>query len=266
MILNFLKALIIGATMLVPGVSGGSMAMILGVYHQLISSISQLRGDIRKNALFLTLFIAGGLLGILLFAKPMVLLIERYEHLTLYFFIGAVLGGIPLIIKESGIKQFSIRIAFCVLGGLLLVYGVTNFSVGNIEFDTTINVGKVLYLVIAGLIAAVALVLPGISVSYLLLVMGLYDPIMVAISEFNVGFLAPLAIGLILGVLLTTKLLEYIMTYFPSITYMVILGFVLGSLIELFPGLPSGIEWLGCTMTLAAGFITILFLSSLKKD
>ena len=91
---------------------------------------------------------------------------------------------------------------------------------------------------LAGVIAAVALVLPGISISYLLLVMGLYDEIMRAIGDFYLPFLIPFGVGLILGVVLTTRLLERAMNRHPLPTYLIILGFMFGSMVEVFPGIP----------------------------
>ena len=110
-------------------------------------------------------------------------------------------------------------------------------------------------LLLVGLVAAVALVLPGISFSYLLLLLGLYDPTIQAINALDLGFLLPLAAGVLAGILLTTKVLERLMTRHPRPTYLVILGFVLASVPAVFPGWPAGIgELLLCLAALAAGF------------
>ena len=104
-----LKGLFVGGTMLVPGVSGGSMAMILGIYHELIASISSFLKHKKESLLFLGVFVAGALVGMALFARPLEALIERFPMPTLYFFIGAVVGGVPLMVKESGITSFSLK-------------------------------------------------------------------------------------------------------------------------------------------------------------
>jgi putative membrane protein len=117
---------------------------------------------------------------------------------------------------------------------------------------------------VAGMIAAVALVLPGISVSYLLLIIGLYDETMMAISKLYLPFLIPLGIGLILGIFLTTKSLEKAMSRYPLATYSIILGFILGSLVEVFPGIPTGLELVVSMIALVAGAAIILLLS--KKE
>ena len=111
------------------------------------------------------------------------------------------------------------------------------------------------------MIAAIALVLPGISVSYMLLLMGMYDAVMRAITEMYLPYLIPIGLGLALGVVATTKLLEKAMDKFPGPSYLCILGFMAASMAQVFPGLPSGGEWLVCPLMLAAGFLLIRFLA-----
>lgn len=263
--MTLLKGLFIGATMLVPGVSGGSMAMILGIYNRLVGSISSFFKDIKKNSLFLLIFVAGALLGMVLFAKPLLSLIERFPKPMLYFFIGTALGGIPMMYKESGVKKFSSGHVIYILLGILIVIIIGLIPTDIFSADKTSGVLKVLLLLIAGFIAAIALILPGISVSYMLLVLGLYEPVINAVGNLDILFLMPLGIGVILGILLTTRLLETAMTKYPGITYMLILGFILGSLNETFPGVPSGVEWLICIATFAAGFSAIYMLSKLES-
>lgn len=96
----FLKGLCVGGTMLVPGVSGGSMAMILGIYDKLITSVSSFFACKKRNALFLLLFALGGGAGMLLFANPLLYLLERYPLVLRWFFIGAVAGSTPMMLKK----------------------------------------------------------------------------------------------------------------------------------------------------------------------
>ena len=266
--LTALKGLIIGGTMLVPGVSGGSMAMILGIYDRLISSVSSFMKNKKENLIFLVIFSMGGILGILLFANPLLQLIERYPMPMLYFFIGAVAGGIPLIVRQSGAKKLTCRIAGYVILGLIAVsaLGLLPQDLFNAE-NSTGAVGFLL-LLIAGFVTAAALVLPGISVSYLLLLLGLYDRTMSAISTLHLPFLLPLGIGLVLGIVLITRALERAMTAHPHPSYFIILGFLLGSVFEIFPGVPQGLSLPVCILTFAAGFSAIFFLSrmEMKKE
>lgn len=251
--------------MMVPGVSGGSMAMILGIYDELISSVSSFMKHRRESFIFLLTVAVGGIIGMFLISKPLLHLIETYPMPTLYFFMGAVIGSVPMIFGKSKLNKFSIRGVFYIIAGVVIV---TAFSFIPMDMaavsDNQTGFQSVTFLALAGFVAAVALILPGISVSYLLLVMGLYDETMKAISEVYMPYLIPLGVGLLLGIVLTTKLLDRAMNSFPQPTYLLILGFVLGSLTELFPGIPAGIDIFSCVVTFVAGFCSIFFLS--KKE
>ena len=253
-LLTALKGMVVGGTMLVPGASGGSMAIILGVYDRLVSSVSSFMKHKRASFVFLTLFAVGGLLGMILFAKPLLTLIERYPMPMRYFFLGAVAGGIPLIFREGQVKRFSWRQPVYILIGIVVVVLIGLVPVGKVQSEMEAGLLSFLLLAVAGFIAAVALVLPGISVSYLLLLMGLYDETMRAISTLYLPFLIPLGLGLVAGIVRTTKVLERAMNDHPQPTYLIMLGFMLASLAELFPGVPGWPEALLCLLTLAAGF------------
>ena len=256
-LITALKGLVVGGTMLVPGASGGSMAMILGVYDRLVSSVSSFQKHKRASFVFLALFAVGGLLGMLLFAKPLLKLIELYPMPMRYFFLGALAGGIPLIFREAGVRRFSWRQPLYILIGIAVVALIGLVPVGRFQSEMEAGVLSFLLLAVAGFIAAVALVLPGISVSYLLLLMGLYDETMRAISKLYLPFLIPLGLGLLSGIVPTTKVLERAMEDHPQPTYLIMLGFMLGSMAELFPGIPGWPEALLCLATLAAGFLII---------
>ena len=260
-VLYMFKGMIIGGTMLVPGVSGGSMAMILGIYDKMISSVSSFMKDKKGSFIFLLLCAAGGCLGMFLFSKPLLHLIASYPMPTLYFFIGAVVGGVPLIFGKSKLNKFSIRGIGYIIAGAAIVLAMTFIPMDAGNSATQDGFLGAMFLLLAGFIAAVALVLPGISVSFLLLVLGLYDETVNAISQMYFPYLLPLGAGLLIGIFLTTRILESAMEAFPQPTYLMILGFVLGSIAEVFPGVPSGIEIILCTITFAAGCAAILLLS-----
>lgn len=260
-----LKGIIIGGTMLVPGVSGGSMAMILGIYNRLISAISSFRKNKKENFFFLLIFVLGAVAGILIFAKPLEVLIGRFPKPMLFLFMGAVLGGVPMIYKESGASKVSWKEVISVLMGVVLVLGGSILPENFFNPNTDNGVIRVMVLLLAGFIGAIALVLPGISVSYMFLIMGLYEKILGAISRFDVLFILPLLVGLFIGIILTTKTLEWVMKKYPSIVYPIILGFVIGSLKETFPGIPVGWEWSICIVTATAGFVGVYMLSKIKK-
>lgn len=266
------KGFLIGSTMLVPGVSGGSMAMILGIYERLLSSVSSFSKDKKGNSIFLLLFIGGAAIGILLLAKPLLGLLESYPTPMQCFFIGAVAGGIPAIMKQAQIKKITGKHIFYLAAGFLLVMGISFFPSELLQTEISADGGKMaevnsntvnyVFLLAAGIIAATALVLPGISVSYFLLVLGLYHELMRAISEFDLSFLLPMGLGIVIGVLLVTKALETVLKKYPQAAYMTILGFVIGSVIEILPQRPHGMEWL---LSIAAVVLGFFFISTLAE-
>lgn len=250
--------------MLIPGVSGGSMAMILGVYDKLITSVSSFFKNKKENAVFLGLFALGGILGIALFARPMEYLLEHFTMLVLYFFIGTAAGGMPMIYKKAHVESVTVKSTIYLIIGIVLVIMIQLIPEGL--FTNTDGAAGVLLLVAAGFVAAVALILPGISVSYMLLVMGLYDVIMQSISEINFAKLIPLAVGLAMGIIFLTRFLELAMNKYPQPTYIIILGFVLGSLAGIFPGLPQGIYWIFCPLVFLAGYGIIRAVTGLAEE
>lgn len=259
-----IKGMVIGGTMMVPGVSGGTMAMILGIYNNLINAVNNFFKEKRKSAIFLVLFCLGGLLGMVILSNPVLFFLENYNIPTIYFFLGAIAGGIPLIITQSKGTLLSVKRFMNIIFGIVLVMLMTYLPTGAFDSSLEVSLTSFILLMVAGIIAAVALVLPGISVSYLLLIIGLYDETMMAISKLYMPFLIPLGIGLILGIFLTTKSLEKAMSRYPLATYSIILGFILGSLVEVFPGIPSGGELVASIIAMAAGAVIILILS--KKE
>lgn len=256
-----IKGMCVGGTMLVPGISGGSMAMVLGIYDKLVSSVSSFARHKKESILFLGIFSIGSILGMILFANPLLYLIKCYPMPMLYFFIGVVAGGIPMIHKKAEIERVSWKVLFYPVLGVISVVLFSMIPADTFQSNMKSEVVGFLLLIIAGVFAAVALILPGISVSYMLLLMGMYDKTMRAISDFYIPFLVPLGIGLILGIVSTTKMLEQSMIRYPQTTYLTILGFILGSMVEVFPGFPSGTELIICMFMTLSGFVIIQLLS-----
>ena len=248
------KGFIIGATMIVPGVSGGTMAMILGIYDRLISAVSSFHKNPRDNFLFLTIFSMSAGLGLFLFSTPLSWLLENYEMPTLYFFIGAVIGGIPLIEKKSGIKKVDFGVLGLLSIGAVLVILLSRIPVGIFGTEASGGSVSLLLLLAAGIISAAALILPGISFSHFLLILGLYDRLLNAVKMLDLTFLLPLGAGVLLGIVLLSKILESVMQKYPKQTYLIILGFIIGSVAEIIPGIPKGAAVIWCVAAATAGF------------
>ncbi|MCU6761536.1 Domain of uncharacterised function (DUF368) [uncultured Roseburia sp.] len=264
--LTMLQGLIVGVTLMVPGMSGGTMAMVLGAYDRLIQSVSSFRKHKKKSLLFLAAFSVPAVFGMVMLAKPLLLLIQLYEKPMMYFFMGAVAGSIPMIYKKIQMKRLNLKFFLYLIIGIAAVAGVAKIPSGLFGGDYFSGIGYYLIQIAGGIIVAVALVLPGISVSYMLVLMGLYEPTMEAVGNLDVIALLPLIIGCLLGILLTTKLLEFCMNRYPFAAYLIILGFVIGSAAQVFPGIPVGKTLVVCIFTFLAGFFVIYYLSRKEED
>ncbi|MBQ8165128.1 MAG: DUF368 domain-containing protein [Clostridia bacterium] len=265
-ITTILQGFVIGGTMLVPGVSGGTTAMILGIYDKLLSAVGSFTKDIKKNIMFLLFMALGGGLGLVLMASPMEWIIDKFPNPALFFFIGAIAGGIPVIVKESTIKKFSWKIPLDIIIGVVIVLAMRFIP----AMDGFEKGSFVYYLVLlcTSMIVAVALVLPGISTSHMLLVLGMYEPFLAAAKSLDLSFLLPLGIGVIIGIFLTTKVLDLAMSKFPKRVYMIILGFVAGSIYEVCTEMEHSVllkQLPICIITFAAGFCVFWFLSRLES-
>ncbi len=269
---NSIKGLIVGSSMLIPGVSGGTMALILGIYKDLIHAINNFFRDFKKSFALLAQFCIGAGLGFLLFARLLDYALQKFELPLMYFFIGAILGGIPLLVKQSEVRKGDFKtLAGCAIALLLGVAVVLSlkFIPENIfTFGGGFSIKSVLMQLLTGIIIAVALILPGISTSHMLLVLGMYQTMLKALENpmGNLVFLGSLAVSTVIGVFLTTNLLEKAMDKFPQVTYFAIIGFVAGSVIDVFPGFPLGWEIPVCIITLCAGYFAINYMSKFSEQ
>lgn len=271
---NFIKGIIVGVATLVPGVSGGTMAIILGIYDNIIHSISSFFHDWKKNIIFLMTVGAGAAAGFLLFSRLMESAVANYPYIMRFLFMGIIIGGLPVLYKKSvapggespdGNRSRSSKSgrAVKITDFLFLVLGFVIVLLMSSEPETAAEMASVkgvagfLFLLAAGVIIAVALVLPGISGSFMLLVLGLYGVTLNAINTINIPFLIPLALGIAAGTIGTTKIIEKLLARYPGKTYKLIMGFVVGSLIQVYPGIPGGVQLAASIAAFAAGFLVI---------
>ncbi len=261
----FLKGIWIGGTMTVPGVSGGSMAMLLGIYDRLIRAVNSFWKD-KGKILFLVVFVLGGGLGIVLFSGSLLHLIELYPMPLKYFFLGAVAGGIPVIFREAKIKKNSIEVLLYPVIGILIVMLLSYIPSGVFSPQEGSGFVGVILQFTGGILTAAALVLPGISVSQMLLMLGMYVSVMENISSLQIVPLIPLGIGVIAGVLLTAKIMERLMDKYPQGTYLIIFGFLFGSISELFPGIPQGQELVISIFMALAGFSALYWMQKKQPE
>ena len=262
-IVTILKGMWIGGTMTVPGISGGSMAMILGIYDRLISAVNNAVKFKKESILFLIRFLIGAAAGLVLFSKAVPYLLTQFPFPMHFFFIGCVAGGIPMIFRAAKVTKFSWKIVVYLLLGILLVTFIAMIPKGLFVSKTGF-LGILLQLA-GGVIIAAALVLPGISVSHMLYMLGLYETVTEAVGNLDILSVLPLGIGVVLGILLTAKVMEKAMKKAPQFTYLVVLGFLFGSVPELFPGIPTTVLSVIVSLIMASvGFFFVYLIT--KKE
>lgn len=238
-VLNIFYGLVIGSSMLVPGVSGGTMAIILGIYDELIEAVGNIFKKFKNSFLLILQVAVGAIAGIFLFSGMILKLVNTYKLPMMYLFMGAMLGSIPSLFRKGRIRGINpLNFIWIIVGGGL-VYALNFLPKGQFtEFPNDLKGYALLFL--CGIIIAVALVLPGISTSHILLVLGIYETVWSAVTDLTLEYILPIFFGVIAGILLTTKLLDKAMTKLPHQTYLMIIGFVLASIIDVCPGFPSG--------------------------
>lgn len=254
---------IIGIGGVLPGVSGGIMAISMGLYEKMMSAIGHFFSDIKKNFSYLLPVAIGGGVGILLTSNVLKAVLERYEAPVLALFCGFVLGSIPSLLTEvkaeGGFRKRHAVAAICGLAFVLLfAVGessmVDNSTVGNLDMLTAL---------IAGGVLSIGVVIPGVSSSFILIYFGLYNAVLATIAgvmDFSILFsdglgaaiahlgkqLVPLlcmCAGFAAVALLLIKGVNRMLKKHHSISYAAIVGFVIGSVILILPKVFSGFHW-----------------------
>ncbi|MDE6667887.1 MAG: DUF368 domain-containing protein [Clostridia bacterium] len=239
----------IGIAMIIPGVSGGTIAVLFNVYDKLISAISDLRKDFKNSFFYLLPIVLGALVGIAAMFFPLKYAIEYAPMPTILLFAGLMVGSCPKLFKDTYKNGFKITdiistvLPFLVVVGLgcisvLGVKGVMPYLEANLSSE--MPVWGYFVLVLIGAVASCALVVPGVSGSLLLLIFGYYQPILDTISSLLTNFghsvlvLALFAVGLVVGFFTIAKLMKFLMKKFPRGTGWAIFGFVIGSIPAIF--------------------------------
>lgn len=256
MIINFIRGLFMALADSVPGVSGGTIAFIMGFYDKFINSLDALvYGDKSKKIEALKFLIKlgiGWVVGMILASLVLASMFEKNIYEISSLFLGFIILSIPLIIKEekSEIKGRYKNIIFTIIG-IALVVLITKLnpvsSKESVVDITHLNIGLTLYIMVAGMLAISAMVLPGISGSTLLLIFGLYISILTGIKEtlhFNLSYLPALiffALGVIIGILSIIKLIKKALIKYRSGTIYLVIGLMLGSIYAIIEG-PTTLE------------------------
>ncbi len=237
-IINVLKGVVIGIANAIPGVSGGTMMVIMKVFDRLMGAVTLNLKKLKENFVFLLTIIIGMGIGVILSAKVLTVCFENFYVQTQFFFMGVVLGSLPMIYRVATEKEkFSVRHIIPFLIGVGTIIGVTvvSMSIGANSVRTSLDVGTFFYLAVICVVAAAAMIMPGLSGSLVLLILGGYQTVIQAVDEMNIPILIPAAIGIIIGVVLCAKLITVCLKKWFRGTYAVILGLICGSFYAIWP-------------------------------
>lgn len=241
---NILKGAVIGVANIIPGVSGGTMAVSMGIYDKLIHCITHLFSEFKKSVKFLFPIAVGMLIAIVGSSFALKELFERIPIQTNLLFVGLILGGLPAIGKNVMGKKIRIghiiaALAFFALVAGMAVMGETEGTSADLSF----SVGNMLILFGVGVITSATMVIPGVSGSMVLMLMGFYKPVLLTITNFitalvhldmngilaGCGVLIPFGIGVVAGIFGIAKVVEIVFEKFPLYAYWAIIGLIVAS-------------------------------------
>lgn len=251
---RIILGIFIGAGAILPGISSGVLCVIFGIYDKLVDSVLGFFKDCKKNFCFLFPIILGIFIGIVIFGNILKSLFITYPMQTKSAFIGLILGCMPSLIKTANSNK-GFRLHY-------LIYTVISFIVALLLLllEKKLNMfyfaysQNALFLILSGFIMSVGIVVPGVSSTVLLMILGTYDTYLDAVSTVNTCVLIPMGIGVVIGGIVFLKLIQYAFKNYFSQTYYTIIGFVLGSIFILYPNFSFDFQGLICICILVIGF------------
>lgn len=273
MLKNIIKGMMIGIANIMPGVSGGTLAVSMGIYDKLIHCITHILSEFKESMKFLLPIFAGA--GIALVALTFVIeaLFQYYPIPTNLLFIGLIVGGLPPVVTK--VKSHKLSFGH-ILAGLLFFALVVGMAMmgdnGNRQVTLNLGIVPMIKLVLVGIIAAATMIIPGVSGSMVLLILGYYQPIIQQITAFctavitldmagilhGIAILLPFGIGVLIGILGIAKIIEIIFEKYPVYAYCAIIGLIAASPIAIlvcsnFAGFSVNVLLISI-VTFAAGF------------
>lgn len=231
-IILFVKGLIIGIGKVIPGVSGAVLAIILNVYDEGLNKIVNIFNDFKKNIIYLFTVGLGVICGIVIFSNVINYALNKYYVITMLFFVGLIVGGISSIIREVNKKDYLYTVIVIVIFCLISFLNINN------NYIVKGNFYDYIIFFIGGIIESCGTVIPGLSSTALLLILGIYDKVINAIgnvSNFIIDFkiLIPFGIGIVSSLYFITRFISLCLNRYRKKTYSVILGLVIFSVIVL---------------------------------
>lgn len=264
------KGMAMGTVETVPGVSSSTIAVLMGIYERLIEAIGQLTSKRWKEGIAYLVPIGIGMFGGFIISVMVIkYLLEHYFQPTHFLFMGLVIGILPSLWRTARTEsKESLQLRHYVLILLsLLAVAVTRFL--DVERDiimTNLTASDYLFLFVSGWLASTALILPGISGALILTLLGVYYTAISAISSMNLPVIFTIGAGIVAGILITSRLVRFLLQRYTLLMYASMLGLVAGSIVVLYPGYPVGtVNSLVCVIALAAGYLIALFAGRVKQ-
>lgn len=257
----FFKGIMIGIGKIIPGVSGSVIAMSLGIYENIINSLSNLFKNTKEKIKYLLPIFIGILIPIILGSKLILYLLTKYYFLTMMFFIGLMSGGIKPIFKEIKDKQSRRNIIIMTIPIIIFLIFDVLFKKANININyNNINC------IFLGIIEALSSIIPGVSGTAIMMMLGVYDKVLLTFSStLYIDKLLFFIIGIILGILLISKVINYCLTNYKIETYYCIFSFSIFSIFIIFRNvLESELSFLNLLFGSILVYLGYLFTSKMK--
>ncbi len=264
---NVIFGMILGISNVIPGVSGGTMAVILNIYDKILFAVSL--KNIKKNLVFLSTLAIGAILGIFLFSKIMLVVYSEFQVFMSFCFMGLIIGSLPMIYKRARYEKIKYKNVFIFIFTFILMVALYYFIQDEFANKSLSELGGLspsiwIWLFLSAAVSGMAMILPGISGSFIMLVLGAYTITIEAISQLNLLTLLPILSGMLVGILGGIKIIKKMLRFHPQALYFAILGLILGSLFYIFPGFPKGTSSLIASLCLMAFFAIITYIFSKK--
>ena len=255
-IFNFLKGLAIGAGAILPGISSGVLCVIFGIYEKLLDSVLNFFTDVKTNFKFLLPIFMGTLIGIFIFSKFLNFLFYAYPIQTNSIFIGLILGSIPSLIKESHKKE-KFKAGYLIFTIIAFIIGIITVLLekNSLVYYNT-NPTSYIYLFLSGFIMSMGIIIPGVSSTIILMLLGIYQTYLVSISNMYFPVLIPMILGILLGSFVFMKITKFLLDNCYIQTFYTIFGFTLGSIFVLLPKIESVYNGILSLLCIILGFYT----------
>lgn len=244
MIKQILQGMVVGIANIIPGVSGGTMMVAMGLYDRLIHAITHLKSEFKDSMKLLIPIFAGAGIAIVALSRLFEFLLATYPIPTNFAFCGLIAGSLPFVFKKVKGHKVTVSkiIPFLIFFGVVILMALLG-ETGGASADVSLGFVNLLKLFGVGIIAAATMVVPGVSGSMMLMLLGYYDTILKVINDFvdalvkfdmgglmtGVGILAPFGIGVVIGIFLIAKIIEFIFSKAEIHAYYGIIGLILAS-------------------------------------